>query len=281
LDFDTLPTSVFPALEYISNKLLSRMTPVTLVVGREKTAPNGQLGQLSELIAIPISPLDAQTWRNLKRAVTKATKRFYLGPGWVDALQQSRRHCNEYLLHQSILQNEVLFSQEGLTLLNIDRIYTFKRRLHTLSEEPPDVPIDLYISSCVQLLQKTIRDHNGRPFSKAYFYRVYDHLQFRDDLLLQVARQYKDTHGQIGIVLPEKVREQPRPRVITAVRTISPARRRRKTESPRRRPRTPLTASDVTPITLEEWKMLMAQNGMPESPNVGFHVPIPVKPVGG
>jgi len=292
-------------------------------------------------------------------------------------------------------------------LLNTDRIYTFKHRLHTLSEKPPDIPAHLYIASCVQLLRKAIRDQDGQPFNKAYFYLVYDHLQFRDDLLLEVAREYEDAHGQIGIVLPQKAGEPRRPRVAIKVTTIQPSRpkrppspsqpkripspsrpkrppspsqpkrppspsqpkrppspsqpkrppspsqaerppspsqtkrppspsqaerppspsqlkrppspsqpkrppspsqpkrppspskpkrtpslsrlkrppspsqRRMRNEFPRLGPRTPLSAGDFTPITRNEWNILMEENSIYESRNAGLYVPIPVKPVVG
>ena len=276
-DSEALPPSILPALEYISSKLQQKMMHVTLLVGRGKPYPTGQP---SDLMVIPITPLDTQASRTLFRVVAKAAAKFSLGQSWTDALARSQyeRTANEYLMHQSILQNDVVFSREGLTLLNVDRIYTFKRRLCLLSHRTTttSTPDDAYIDSCVQLLHRTIQDLEGRPFSKAFFHRVYEQLDVRDDLLARVAAAYKEAFaGAEGIVMPpppQKQKQQPPPPVAQRRGTaehsarrspIRPVRARREPAPPKfravvskRAPKTPLSASDVTPITRNEWNML-------------------------
>ncbi|KAF9893401.1 hypothetical protein FE257_011833 [Aspergillus nanangensis] len=275
-DSETLPPSILPALDYISSKLEQKTMHVTLLVGRGKPYPTGQP---SDLMVIPATPLDTQGMRILFRAVAKSASKFSLGQSWTDALTRSQyeRHANEYLIHQSILQNEVVFSREGLTLLNVDRIYTFKRRLCILSNRG-SVPEDSYITSCVQLLHRTIQDFQGRPFSKAFFHRVYEQLNVCDDLLTHVANSYKRQFTQEGIVLP------PRPRAEHSARKspIRPIRARREPAPPKfragptkRAPKTPLSASDVTPITRNEWNMLMSSDLKKANPTVTKWTPSP------
>ncbi|KAI9927662.1 hypothetical protein ASPWEDRAFT_44988 [Aspergillus wentii DTO 134E9] len=278
-DSETVTPSVIPALEYISSKLQQKMMHVTLLVGRGKPYPTGQT---SDLMVIPITQLDpqSQAWRTLHRTIAKGARKFSLGQSWADALTRSQheRHANEYLIQQSILQNEVIFSSEGLTLLNVDRIYTFKRRLCILSNRD-HAPQDAYISSCVTLLHRTILDFQGRPFSKAFFHRVYEQLDVRDDLLACVAAEYKLQHGQEGIVLP------PRPRAEMHVRKspIRATRVRRQQPPPpkfiggptKRGPKTPLSASDVTPITRNEWNILVGSELHKMQPTVTKWTPSP------
>ncbi|KAI9038014.1 uncharacterized protein KD926_011352 [Aspergillus affinis] len=201
-DSETLPASSLPALEYISRKLQQKMMHVTLLVGRGKPYPTGTP---SDLMVIPISPLDPTSVRIVHRTVAKGAAKFSLGASWTDALvrAQYERHANEYLIQQSIMQNEVVFSREGLTLLNVDRIYTFKRRLCILSSRGPHAK-DEYVGSCVSLLHRTIQDFQGRPFSKAFFHRVYEQLDVRDELLMHIADVYRRSYGVEGIVLPER-----------------------------------------------------------------------------
>lgn len=200
-DSETLPASSLPALEYISSKLQQKMMHVTLLVGRGKPYPTGTP---SDLMVIPISPLDAVSTRILHRTVAKGVAKFSLGQSWTDALARAQyeRLANEYLVQQSIMQNEVVFSREGLTLLNVDRIYTFKRRLCILSSKGPHVE-DEYVTSCVGLLHRTIQDFQGRPFSKAFFHRVYEQLDVRDELLMRIGAVYRRCYGVEGIVVPE------------------------------------------------------------------------------
>jgi hypothetical protein len=288
-DAETVTLSTLPALEYISTKLQQRMMHVTLLVGRGKPYPTGEP---SDLMIIPITSLDAQAWRILERAIAKAAKKFSLGQSWSDALNRSQyeRHANEYLVQQSILQNEVVFSQEGLTLLNMDRIYTFKRRLCILSNRPFSRTDDQSIASCVKLLHRLIADFQGRPFSKAFFHRVYEQLDVRDGLLTAIAAAYKSTHKLDAIILPPQPKiEQRKPviekpmmekqmiqkpaaqkpvtqktatRAVRAKRPVQPAKCsiQRIGAPAKRGPKTPLSASDVTPITRNEWNILVSQD---------------------
>lgn len=273
-DAETVTASIIPALDYISSKLQQRMMHVTLLVGRGKPYPTGQA---SDLMVIPITPLDTQLWKTLYRTVEKGARKFSLGQSWTDALSRSQheRHANEYLVQQSIMQNEVVFSSEGLTLLNMDRIYTFKRRLCILSHRQ-EIP-ETYLSSCVELLHRTILDFQGRPFSKAFFHRVYEQLDVDDSLLAKIAEVYKSTYAQEGVILPppkakpapQTARKSPR---TTSTRRPPPPKRYLPAK---RGPKTPLSASDVTPITRNEWNMLVRSEVGQIRPTVTKWTPSP------
>ncbi|KKK18276.1 hypothetical protein AOCH_006120 [Aspergillus ochraceoroseus] len=283
-NFDSaiLTPSSLPALEYISSKLQQKMMHVTLVVGRGKPYPTGQP---SDLIVIPSTPLDQSEWRLLSRTMAKAALKFSLGQSWTNALNRSQyeRQANDYLIQQSILQNEVVFSREGLTLLNVDRIYTFKRRLCILSGKTAPLK-ESYMTSCLRLLHRTIQDVHGRPFSKAFFHRIYEQLDVRDELLAQVADAYKKQYGQDGIVLPPpqpKVKVMPEPTERKS--PLRPMRVRKQPAAPRsatvptkRGPKTPLSASDVTPITREEWNHVVGPDFHQSKPTVTKWTPSPI-----
>ncbi|KKZ64023.1 hypothetical protein EMCG_01684 [[Emmonsia] crescens] len=279
-----LPTTVFPALEYISNKLRA-CTHLTILVGCSTPLP---FAHQPELTLIPIALLDQQTWRTLHRIVQKATKKFSLGPAWSNALQCSQQrqslneNRNEYLLRQSILQNDVLFSQEGLTLLSIDRLYTIKCRLHSYSHGAAikdGIPDHLYIKSCVRLLRQTVTDYKGRAFSLAFFNRVYEDLSIPENLLVEVANEYQAKYGRAGIVLPQK--SSPAAPSKRQQQVQQPQKKRKHADGIKRMaPRTPLSASDVTPITQGEWQMLRNIHTLQKGANLRLHIPCPVKPVG-
>lgn len=272
-DSETVTTSTLPALEYISSKLQQRMLHVTLLVGRGKPYPTGEP---SDLMIIPVTPLDGPSWRIVEHAVAKGAKKFSLGQSWSDALNRSQyeRQANEYLVQQSILQNEVVFSQEGLTLLNMDRIYTFKRRLCILSNRPFSRTDDQSMASCVKLLHRLVADFQGRPFSKAFFHRVYEQLDVRDDLLTAVAIAYKNAYKQEAIILPQVTKPKTEPKVKAEQAKKLPMRPVRARRQPppakssiqragvqvKRGPKTPLSASDVTPITRNEWNILVSKD---------------------
>ncbi|KAJ5788004.1 hypothetical protein N7457_002994 [Penicillium paradoxum] len=329
-DSETVTPSLLPALEFISIKLQQRMMHVTLLLGRGKPYPTGQP---SDLMIIPVHPIESQAWRFLERVIAKASKKFSLGPSWTDALGRSQyeRQANDHLVQQSILQNEVVFSQEGLTLLNMDRIYTFKRRMCILSNRPFSRNDEQSISSCIQLLHRIVADFAGRPFTKAFFHRVYEQLDVPDEQLTAVAAAYKNFHNQDAIILPLQAKVQStvhpivqqtipvqpivqpkigitqvdipvkapvkvpvkvqakahvKPQQIIAKPKADPIPIRVKAERPRevkrspiqtvrgrrqpppskmrgqnkRGPKTPLSASDVTPITRNEWNILVSKD---------------------
>ncbi|CAG8014723.1 unnamed protein product [Penicillium salamii] len=282
-DSESIIPSILPAMEYISKKLQVKMMHVTLLVGRGKPYPTGQP---SDLMIIPIDPVQPQAWRVLERAIAKASRKFSLGQSWTDALGRSQyeRQANEYLVKQSILQNEVVFSQEGLTLLNMDRIYTFKRRMCILSNRPFSRTDEQAMSSCVQLLHRIVDDFSGRPFSKAFFHRVYEQLDVPDTQLTAVAAAYKSVHKKDAIILPAQPQVEIKAERLPA-KKADPVPIRVKAERPRehvkrspiqtvrgrrqpppskratkRGPKTPLSASDVTPITRNEWNILVSKD---------------------
>ena len=259
-DSEAVLPSILPALEYISSKLQQRMMHVTLLVGRGKPFPTGQA---SDLMVIPITHLDLASWRVLERAIAKGAKKFSLGPSWSEALNRSQyeRQANEYLVQQSIMQNEVIFSQEGLTLLNMDRIYTFKRRLCVLSNQPFSRTDDKSLASSIQLLRRIVVDFQGRPFTKAFFHRVYEQLDVRDDILAAVASAYKNTHKQEAIIQPPRAKaEHSRKSPVRPVRARRQPPPARSGVLSKKGPRTPLSASDVTPITRNEWNILVTKD---------------------
>ncbi|KAJ5888672.1 hypothetical protein N7495_008713 [Penicillium taxi] len=283
-DAEILIPSILPALEYISSKLQQRMMHISLLVGRGKPFPTGEA---SDLMIIPTTRLDTASWRVLERAIAKASKKFSLGQSWSEALNRSQfeRHANEYLIKQSIEQNEVVFSQEGLTLLNMDRIYTFKRRLCVLSNKPFSRTDEQSLNSCVQLLHRLMADFQGRQFTKAFFHRIYEQLDVKDDLLTAVAAAYKSSHEQEAIILPPPVKAVTHAKAEQSTKKspVRPRPVRAKRQPPvsrsglphKRGPKTPLSASDVTPITRNEWNMLLSHDIREIKPAVTKWTPSP------
>jgi hypothetical protein len=313
-DSDALTSSALPALEYISHKLQQKSLHVTLLVGRGQPMPTGQA---ADLVVIPVTDIDVASWKIFYRIVEKGAHKFSLGQSWTDALSQhiAMRMKNDYLVEQSLRQNEILFSQEGLTVLNVDRIYTLKRRLcvlaasQELSKKNP-AHEEKYISSCVSLLHKTITNCQGRPFSPAFFHRIYQNLPVTDELLKKVAVAYKARFNQDGIVMPKPKSSKPAPSVAARRETTagttsrtSPVMRvgprvvhRRagatnqsrgpmnmhshfrapsRAATPKRGPKTPVSASDVTPITRNEWNILMGPEFYQNKPTITMWVPSP------
>jgi len=135
------------------------------------------------------------------------------------------------------------------TILNIDQVYTLKRHLSTLSsphtDTLPATPEESIVTS-VDHLHRVTSTYGGRPLTKAYILRAYDHLYVDEDVLRRVSAAYKGKYGKLGILLAGKDSSSPKPE--EAAKTF-----------PRcsTAPKTPNSPSEVTPVTQNEWEMLI------------------------
>lgn len=103
------------------------------------------------------------------------------------------------LVHSSILQNEVLFASEGLTLLSLARLYSLKSALSSYSKTRSH----LRLEDAVDELRRTILANNGAKVFKADILRSYDWLSVSTSALNDLDRMYRRAYGgpdQIGAI---------------------------------------------------------------------------------
>lgn len=174
------------------------------------------------IYALPISPNDEKT---VRATMTKAERRFHLGRGGLPAVMAaSACGLSNDLVRRSIQQNEVLFSSEGLTLLGLDRLYSFKaalsayaksitisnRRVHHpirspgLSEHPvnPMPPTPTFarpdssrLEDAVDCLRRLVLSNGGRPLPKADLYCSFDWMTVNTAALADVEKMYRRAYG--------------------------------------------------------------------------------------
>lgn len=94
------------------------------------------------------------------------------------------------LTHRSLAQNEVFFSAEGLTLVSLDRLYTFKTALASYSRTgwPPR------LEDAVDELRRLVLVRR-RATSRAELLRSYDGLRVSAAALAEVDRMYRRAYG--------------------------------------------------------------------------------------
>ena len=185
-DLRTTCKPMLPAFQYISHKLYQRELSVALIISDH------------EPYVIPVWPLPRKSQLLLAKIVRKACKKFSLQPSWLTALASiSNKYLpkifeayqpDAYIVRRSIVQNEIIFSDEGLTLLSMDNIYTFKQLLRTLSK--PDWvenSRDVCLSSCVHLLRRINEVYTDPKLSKGYLARVYKEVDFMQEAYEEVA----------------------------------------------------------------------------------------------
>ncbi|CZR61663.1 uncharacterized protein PAC_11560 [Phialocephala subalpina] len=160
------------------------------------------------------SSLTAKAEKILRHTVAKAEKKFSIGSGWLSSQSLSESHpcpSTNDLIHRSLTQNEILFSSEGLTLLSLDHVYTFKCQLHTYSRTLS--PTDL--TSAVDELRRLVLAQHGRRITKGYLMRAYDWLGISLAALVDVNEGYKVAYGGKerfgGIEVQNEERQSPPP----------------------------------------------------------------------
>lgn len=173
------------------------------------------------IYALPVSQKDEKT---VRATMAKAERRFHVGRGRLPAvISASTCGLSNDLVRRSIQQNEVLFSSEGLTLLGLDRLYSFKaalsayaksiiisnQRMHTmrspgLSEHPvyPIPPTPTFarpdssrLEDAVDCLRRLVLSNGGRPLPKADLYCSFDWMAVNTAALADVEKMYRRAYG--------------------------------------------------------------------------------------
>ncbi|GKT43977.1 uncharacterized protein ColSpa_04158 [Colletotrichum spaethianum] len=130
--------------------------------------------------------------RTLRQTIERAEKKFRIGTEWLPpVVDGSACGLTSNLIRRSIVQNEVLFASEGLTLVSLDRLYTFKAALSSYSRT--DAPLRL--EDAVDELRRLVLSRAGRKVLKSDLLRSYDWLSITDVALNDVDKMYRRAYG--------------------------------------------------------------------------------------
>ena len=200
LNWDLQCTSLplVPALRYIAAKLRLRGLSVALIISEHQP------------YIIPVWSLPRKSQVILLQIVRKAVKKFSVPSSWLTALAAATNKClprifdahqpNSYIVRRSLVQHEVVFSEEGFTVLTIDHIHTFKQLLCTLSNKNW-VPRarEVCLSSCVHLLQRINEIYTDPKISRGYIARVYKEIDFCKEAYEEVISAYDSNYCTASI----------------------------------------------------------------------------------
>lgn len=95
------------------------------------------------------------------------------------------------LFHSSVIQNEVLFSSEGLTLVSLDRLYSLKSALSSYSKTGSP----LRLEDAVDELRRFVLAGNGSKVTKADLLRSYDWLSVSKSAIADLDHMYRRAYG--------------------------------------------------------------------------------------
>ncbi|KAI5812160.1 hypothetical protein BZA77DRAFT_253632 [Pyronema omphalodes] len=193
-------SSILRGLEYVSRDLRRKREHVHLIVGgsslsclvyKSKTTCLG-------LNLIFVTPPSAKTLTTLTRSVARAQKLFNLSQNWVNTTLEASipAEIRDDVIYQSLLQNDIVFSSEGLTLLALDHCFALKSTLDRLSRGSWDASLD----SAVEILRRMVYISRGRPMTRGYIAHSHKTIQIPDNVLLRLNAEYEAQFGQRGIV---------------------------------------------------------------------------------
>jgi hypothetical protein len=161
---------------------------------------------------IPAWPIDLHTQHFLAKLIQRADVKYSIEFCWMRALKElckpvepsesfEKHRAITYLIHRSLLQRDIIFSGDGLTVVAVDCIYTFKTLISELASETT-IPLfrDDCKESCVELLKHVNSIYKDVVLSKSYLRRAYTHINLRDDILEEVCEAYHAKYGADGAI---------------------------------------------------------------------------------
>lgn len=147
-------------------------------------------------------PLSTKHHTALARAVKKTAQKYSLGANWLTTSSQVHSldpSTKDAVIQASLLQDELVFSSEGLTLVAIDFCFELKTRLSSLSK---GMFSNLALDEAIILLRRFVSHSKGRPLSARYLRRCYVEVAtgVSDHMLLRLNAEYEAVFGERGVV---------------------------------------------------------------------------------
>lgn len=188
----------FPCFQFISQRLAQCKLYVVLILSGNEPS------------LIPAWPISKGAQSKVVRIFRKACELFPTAPEWVTRIasmsagrqalsQLEARPSDAYLIRRSLIQHEIIFSGEGLTLLNVDHIWTFKHHLVSLSETASlSRDYKSLMNSCVHLLRRINNTYKGIELSESYLIRAYG-IALEQSTLKEVCKAYHEAFGEPGV----------------------------------------------------------------------------------
>lgn len=161
---------------------------------------------------LPAWPIGIHTQHVLAKLIQRADEKYSIGIGWLRALRDlckpieptetfDKHRAVSYLIHRSLVQRDIVFAGDGLTVVAVDCIYTFKSLLADLTAER-SIPLfrDDCKESCVELLRHVNSIYKDIVLSKPYLRRAYTQFSLDEDVLEEVCHAYQTKYGSEGAI---------------------------------------------------------------------------------
>ena len=185
---------------YLSSKLAIHGVHICLVV----TTSRPEL--------LPAWPMGIHTQHILAKLLQRADEKYSIDICWLRALRDlckpiepnetfEKHRAMSYLIHRSLVQRDIIYFGDGLTVVAVDCIYTFKSLLADLVAEK-SIPLfrDDCKESCVELLRHVNSIYKDIVLSKPYLRRAYTNFSLDEGVLEEVCDAYQTKYGSEGAI---------------------------------------------------------------------------------
>lgn len=153
--------------------------------------------------------LSEKASRVLEETIAKTSRKFRLCDGWLSPPSASNTLTNEAIRH-SLEQNEVIYSNEGFTLLSLDRVYTCKLAISKYSVSQ-DQYKNTHLVDAVNELRLLVLVHNGRRISDTFLFGAYKDISVSSMEMRAVNSAYRQRFQTDGIVMAPEPPTRPLP----------------------------------------------------------------------
>ncbi|KAL8659785.1 MAG: hypothetical protein Q9202_006960 [Teloschistes flavicans] len=188
----------FPCLHFISSRLAQNKLYALFILSANSPS------------FAPAWPISRSAQFKVIRICRRACELFPVTPEWVmdvasmpicrnPAERLEARSEDAYLIRRSLIQHEIIFSGEGLTLLTVDHIWTLKRHLLALSKSTCfGTATNVSMDSCVHLLRRINDKYRGVKLSISYLYRAHG-MDLPLPTLKEVCNAYSRAFNEPGV----------------------------------------------------------------------------------
>ncbi|KAL8686204.1 MAG: hypothetical protein Q9218_007272 [Villophora microphyllina] len=188
----------FPCFQFISTRLARNKLYVIFILSA------------NDPFFIPAWPISRSAQFKVIRICRRACELFPTTPEWVARVASipicrspskrlEAKPADAYLIRRSLIQHKTIFSGEGLTLLNVDYVWTFKHHLLSLSKSTRlGTASDVSMESCIHLLRRINETYRGIKLSVSYLDRAYN-MDLPLPILREVCNAYSRELGEPGL----------------------------------------------------------------------------------
>ncbi|RNJ57511.1 hypothetical protein D7B24_005859 [Verticillium nonalfalfae] len=176
---------------------LTPATPATPLTASSACTDAGHGPMTANAFGLRLVQADVLTDREervLRQTIERAEKKFRIGTEWLSpATDAASSGLAAPLIRRSLAQNEVLFASDGLTLVSLDRLYTFKAALASFARTGSP----LRLKDAVDELRRLVLARRRRV-TRGELVGTYRWLGLSEGALGEVDRMYRRAYGGVG-----------------------------------------------------------------------------------